>query len=85
MLSAAPVVGLPPNPGYFDPKWSKVLQAWDFFSPRSTYIEKLRALDDARHEALIAYELHKLGRLRCKNRAVLVLSDFRLANIIDRI
>ena len=64
MLSAAPVVGLPPNPGYFDPKWPKVQEAWDFFFPRSDYIETHRALDDARHEALIAYELYKLGKFR---------------------
>ena len=64
MLSTAPVVGLPPNPGYRDPKWPKVQEAWDFFFPRSDYIEAHRALDDARHEALIAYELYKLGKFR---------------------
>ena len=64
MLSAAAVVGLPPNPGYRDPKWPKVQEAWDFFFPRSDYIEAHRALDDARHEALIAYELYKLGKFR---------------------
>ena len=62
MLSAAPAVDLPPNPGYRDPKWPKVQEAWDFFFPRSNYIEAHRALDDARHEALIAYELYKLGK-----------------------
>ena len=64
MLSAAPVVGLPPNPGYFDPKWPKVLEAWNFFFPGSDYLEAHRALDDARHEALIAYELYQLGKFR---------------------
>ena len=64
MLSVAPVVGLPPNPGYFDPKWPKVQEAWDFFFPKSDYIEAHRALDDARHEAMIAYELYKLGKFR---------------------
>jgi DNA polymerase III subunit epsilon len=64
MLSAAPVVNLPPNPGYFDPKWPKVQEAWDFFFPGSGYIETHRALDDARHEALIAYELYKIGKFR---------------------
>jgi DNA polymerase III subunit epsilon len=64
MLSAAPVVGLPPNPGYRDPKWPKVQEAWDFFFPRSDYIEAHRALDDARHEALIVYELYRLGKFR---------------------
>jgi DNA polymerase III subunit epsilon len=64
MLSASPVVNLPPNPGYRDPKWPKVQDAWDFFFPNSGYIETHRALDDARHEALIAYELYKLGKFR---------------------
>ncbi|MFT5699916.1 MAG: DNA polymerase-3 subunit epsilon [Desulforhopalus sp.] len=64
MLSATPVVDLPPNTGYCDPKWPKVQDAWDFFFPRSNYIEVYRALDDARHEALIAYELYKLGKFR---------------------
>jgi DNA polymerase-3 subunit epsilon len=64
MLSAAPVVDLPPNPGYPDPKWPKVQEAWDFFFPSSAYKEAHRALDDARHEALIAYELYKLGKFR---------------------
>ena len=64
MLSASPVVGLPPNLGYRDPKWPKVQEAWDYFFPGSAYIEAHRALDDARHEALIAYELFKLGRFR---------------------
>lgn len=64
MLSATPVVDLPPNPGYRDPKWPKVQEAWDFFFPDSDYVEAHRALDDARHEAMIAYELYKLGNLR---------------------
>ncbi len=64
MLSAAPIVDLPPNPGYRDPKWPKVQEAWDFFFPNTAYKETHRALDDARHEALIAYELYKRGNFR---------------------
>ena len=40
------------------------LEAWGFFFPDSVYGETDRALDDVRHEALIAYELYKLGRFR---------------------
>ncbi len=62
MLSATPVVNLPPNQGFFDPKWPKVEETWDYFFPNTVYIEAHRALDDAKHEALIAYELYKLGK-----------------------
>lgn len=63
MLSAAPVVDLPPNPGFSDAKWPKVEEAWKYFFPNVAYKEAHRALDDARHEALIAHELYKLGKL----------------------
>ncbi len=62
MLSATDVVDLPPNPGFYTPKWPKVEEAWEYFFPNIDYIEAHRALDDARHEALIAYELYKLGK-----------------------
>jgi len=61
MMSAAPVVNLPPNFGYNTPKWPKVEEAWEYFFPQAEYKEAHRALDDARHEALIAYELYRLG------------------------
>jgi len=61
MLTASPVVNLAPNPGFNDPKWPKVEEAWQHFFPDSHYKEAHRALDDARHEALIALELYKLG------------------------
>ena len=64
MVSAAPVVDLPPNPGFSDAKWPKVEEAWDYFFPNIAYEEAHRALDDARHEALIAYELYKIGSFR---------------------
>jgi DNA polymerase-3 subunit epsilon len=62
MLTAAPVVNLPPNPGFRDAKWPKVEEAWEYFFPDTKYIEAHRALDDAQHEALIAHELYKLGK-----------------------
>ena len=64
MLSATPVVDLPPNPGFSDPKWPKVEEAWEYFFPNTVYKEAHRALDDARHEALIAFELYKLGKFQ---------------------
>lgn len=62
MLSATPVVNLPPNFGFSTPKWPKVEEAWEFFFPTIEYREKHRALDDAKHEALIAFELYKLDK-----------------------
>ena len=64
MLSAAPVVDLPPNPGFSDAKWPKVGEAWKYFFPTVEYKEAHRALDDARHEALIAYELYRLRKFK---------------------
>jgi len=64
MLSATPVVNLPPNYGYSTPKWPKVEEAWEYFFPNIEYKEAHRALDDARHEALIAFELYKLGKFK---------------------
>ena len=62
MLSATPVVNLPPNRGFKTPKWPKVEEAWNFFFGKDTgYIEAHRAMDDAKHEALIVYELYKRG------------------------
>jgi hypothetical protein len=62
MLSVTPVVNLPPNFGYSTPKWPKVEEAWEYLFPQVEYKEKHRALDDAKHEALIVYELYKLGK-----------------------
>lgn len=64
MLSAAPVVDLPPNPGFSEAKWPKVEEAWKYFFPNIVYKEAHRALDDARHEALIVHALYKLGKFR---------------------
>jgi len=61
MLKATPIVNLPPNSGHGSPKWPKVEEAWDYFFPDVPYKEEHRALDDARHEALIAHEIYNLG------------------------
>jgi len=62
MLSATPVVNLPPNPGFSSPKWPSVNEAWKFFFPNVSYNEAHRGLDDAKHEALILFELYKLNK-----------------------
>ena len=61
MIAATPVVNLPPNPGRNTPKWPKVEEAWDFLFGDTGYVESHRALDDAKHEAKIVYELYKRG------------------------
>lgn len=62
MLRATPLVDLPPNAGYYTPKWPKVEEAWEHFFPDIEYKEAHRALDDARHEALIALEIYRGGK-----------------------
>jgi len=62
MLRATPIVNLPPNPGFTDPKWPSVEEAWAFFFPDRAYTEKHRALDDALHEAEIAYEILRVSK-----------------------
>jgi hypothetical protein len=59
MLTAAPVVNLPANPGFRDAKWPKAEEAWEYFFPDIKYIEAHRALDDAQHEALITKHEYK--------------------------
>ncbi len=48
-------------------KWPKVQEAWNFFFPDTDYIEGHRGADDAKHEALIVYELYKRGIFSCFN------------------
>ncbi len=64
MLAATPVVNLPPIPGKNEPKWPRVEETWDFLFGDTGYVESHRALDDARHEAKIVYELYKRGHYR---------------------
>ncbi|MFA8299561.1 MAG: 3'-5' exonuclease [Hyphomicrobiales bacterium] len=42
-------------------KFPKVEEAWDYFFGNTGYIEAHRGLDDAQHEAMIVYELYKMG------------------------
>jgi len=51
---------------YGNSKWPKVEEAWEYFFPNTQYKEAHRALDDAKHEALIAYELYKRGKFTIK-------------------
>lgn len=62
MLKASPIVNLPPNPGFSAPKWPSVEEAWAHFFPNKAYKEKHRALDDALHEARIAYAIHQMTK-----------------------
>jgi len=64
MLRATPIVNLPPNFGYTEPKWPTVEEAWAYFFPDRPYEEKHRALDDALHEAEIAYQIIQKDKAR---------------------
>lgn len=60
MELSAPVVGLPSaHPSHGKYKWPKVEEAWAYFFPHENYVELHRGADDAKHEALIVYELYK--------------------------
>lgn len=62
MEIATPVVGLSAthsNHGKY--KWPKVEEAWAYFFPFDHYVELHRGADDAKHEALIIYELYRRG------------------------
>ena len=59
MLLSADVCKIPGK--YGDYKWPSVMEAFKFFFPEREYTEKHRGCDDAKHEAMIVYELYKLG------------------------
>ncbi|TLX74141.1 3'-5' exonuclease [Labilibacter sediminis] len=61
MILATDVCKLPNKNGYDNYKWPSVEEAWNHFFPTIQYDELHRGADDAKHEALIVYELHKLG------------------------
>ncbi len=61
MKLATPICKLPNRNGYGGYKWPKVEEAWNHFFGDTGYIEAHRGLDDAKHEAKIVYELHKMG------------------------
>jgi len=47
-------------------KWPSVQEAYDYFFPKEKYVERHRALDDAKHEAKIIYATYKLLKERGK-------------------
>ncbi len=61
MHSSTNICKIPGNYGEY--KWPSVEEAYGFFFPNNSYIEKHRGADDAMHEAEIAYELFKRGFL----------------------
>jgi DNA polymerase-3 subunit epsilon len=61
MLLATDICQLPNQNGYDNYKWPSVEEAWNHFFPSTPYFELHRGADDAKHEALIVYELYKRG------------------------
>lgn len=61
MQLATNICKLPNKRGYKNYKWPSVEEAWRYFFPNTPYTELHRGADDAKHEALIVYELYKLG------------------------
>ncbi len=61
MLLATYICQLPNKNGYDNFKWPSVEEAWQHFFPAVQYDELHRGADDAKHEALIVYELFKWG------------------------
>lgn len=64
MLLSTPIVNLPANSGFKQPKWPKVEEVWKLFFGKTGYVEAHRGLDDAKHEAKIVYELFKRGKFK---------------------
>jgi len=48
-------------------KWPKVEEAWEHFFPDQPYVEQHRALDDALHEAKIAYAISQESKKKRVN------------------
>jgi len=61
MMLVTEVCKLPNKNGYDNYKWPTVEEAWRHLFPAIQYDELHRGADDAKHEALIVYELYKLG------------------------
>lgn len=61
MLIGTNICKLPNQNGRRGYKWPKCEEAWDFFFPGVEYIELHRGADDAKHEAMIIYEMYKRG------------------------
>lgn len=69
MLLSTEICKLPGRFGLY--KWPKVEEAFDFFFPDNEYTEKHRGADDAKHEAMIVYELYKRGIFKVNQAAAL--------------
>lgn len=57
MRRLTPILKIPRYNGY---KWPSVQEAYNYFYPKERYVERHRALDDAKHEAKIIYATYKL-------------------------
>ena len=60
MLISAKICGLVDKNGRKN-KNPSAEEAWCYFHPGQEYVEKHRGLDDAKHEAMIIWELYKRG------------------------
>lgn len=67
MLLSTPICELPNKKGWTGFKWPKVEEAFKHFFPESDYVELHRGADDAKHEAMIVYELYKIGVFKLKH------------------
>lgn len=63
MLTATNILKIPFLRSTKEFKWPNCQEAWNYFFPNSYYIEQHRALDDARHEAMIFFEIYRRGLL----------------------
>jgi DNA polymerase-3 subunit epsilon len=61
MLTAAPIINLPPDPGFTDTKLPSIYDAWYYFFENDFYLQDNRGLDDAMHEAKIVYKMYQLN------------------------
>lgn len=61
MKLSTPICKIPKGFNRGNYKWPSVEEAFKFFFPESNYIEEHRGADDAKHEAMIVYELYKMG------------------------
>lgn len=64
MKLSTDICKLPNKNGYDNYKWPTVEEAWRHFFPEVQYNELHRGADDAKHEALIVYELYRLGEFK---------------------
>ena len=64
MHKLASILKIPRYDGTY--KWPSVQEAYDYFFPKEKYVERHRALDDAKHEAKIIYATYKLLKERGK-------------------